>query len=158
MSTRAPQFIAGLLDTRQVSRSLFDDALVRACPAVAHWCARDDVPVTRSSLAEAVIAALPQAMQRTWRECLAQADWPSARASDAKADFYPRIDVFGRPDDWVVVPLAVGVHLERFGYAAADQPACAHATLTVAIDGVSHGRVAFHRVERDLAFAPGLWR
>lgn len=157
MTVRAPEFLAGLLDLARVSRFRFDEALARACPAILRWCERDDVPVSRAALCEAVIAALPQALQQTWPECLARSRSSARAASQAQAEFLPRVDVFGGPAGWVVVPLSVGVSLTRYGPSTNERPVCMHTTISLAVDGVASGRVAFHSIERDLVLAPGIW-
>jgi hypothetical protein len=144
VTTKTPEWVAGLFDPDCVSRDRLANAFTAANAAAWRWCDQADSGVSRSGLCAAVIASLPEALKLTWQECARRS---VARAG--RAEFRPHVELLDGARPMLAVPLLI-----RIDWGACTSESRPDDPLHVVL-GIGLGHTAnamlFHEIERDIA-------
>ena len=147
----SPEFVAGMLDEKRVSRDRVALALAVARPDALTWCDESCSSVSRTRLVESLIASLAPALRLRWSEVLlrsrrlarASCEWP------VTARFNPAVDVFDGARATLAVTLSVHVGLALFAVDSPRASTKALATLRLGI-GFNVRDADFHEITREL--------
>jgi hypothetical protein len=157
MSRLGGRFIGDIVDLDTVSKARLRDTVTIHTPSVFKRCDRPGSGLTRQQWCEAVIAALPQALQITWPEFASQAGLaPRVQPNPiGAATYFPSIEVFGSEPKPIEITLAVSVAAHPNGDWNGDEPVLSHVALALAIVAPNARRfdpaAVFFAIERDLA-------
>jgi hypothetical protein len=175
---------ADLVDTRAISRSALDDALVRHAPLAIAWCDRPGAPLSRHALSAQLIETMPEAFHIGLMECIVHRWLPMAGCAPAtRVDLsldlaiQPKVDLMhhGWPERTLLMRLQLRLQQAQSSWAVT--PGHGHApsllelgeprawlaslSLYVADAGAPSGLptdlCAFHQRQLEVFLPPGPW-
>lgn len=118
----APNTLAALWVASPVSHSLLDEALRRHAPAALAQARRPNVNLSPLALRTGLLAALPQALDVGWLECVTHRWWPQAQRAThwvppIRFSLWPSLDAGHNADsvDRFSIGLRIAIELTPVG-------------------------------------------